>query len=172
MKKQISLRRKMLKHFLLKRREILSVTGFTLVELLVSISIIAILSVVLSVSFSSAQKNGRDQRRIADLKAIQNAAEQYYLLNNGKYPISVNIAWTGPGAQMILAKFPTDPKAGVGVTVPYIRTLTASGYCVCSKVEKYSSGNSEGSNCTFGNAAINNCRVNPANCYYCVKNQQ
>jgi general secretion pathway protein G len=60
--------------------------GFTLVELLISISIIAILSVVLTVSFSNAQKSSRDQRRIEDLKAIQNAAEQYYLLNGNKYP--------------------------------------------------------------------------------------
>lgn len=146
--------------------------GFTLVELLISISIIAILSVVLSVSFSSAQKSGRDQRRIADLKAIQNAAEQYFLLNGG-YPISAGIAWTGPGSQMILAKFPTDPKSGVGTTTPYRRTtFNINGYCICGQVENYKNGNSEGDSCNFGDAAINNCRITPSNCYFCVKNQQ
>jgi prepilin-type N-terminal cleavage/methylation domain-containing protein len=142
--------------------------GFTLVELLISISIIAILSVVLSVSFSRAQKSGRDQRRVSDLKAIQDAAEQYNLLNGSKYPTSVGVAWTGPGGQMILQRFPTDPKESVN----YTSSLTTSSYCICAKVENYKYGNSEGSNCTFGDAAINNCKVAPGNCYFCIKNQQ
>ena len=69
----------------MRKNNFYKIKGFTLIELLIAISIIAILSVVLSVNFSRAQKNGRDQRRITDLKAIQSAAEQYYLLK-GNYP--------------------------------------------------------------------------------------
>lgn len=59
--------------------------GFTLVELLVVISIIAVLSVVGMALFTSAQKNARDARRRLDIKAIHNALEMYYN-QNGSYP--------------------------------------------------------------------------------------
>ena len=84
--------------------------GFTLFELLVSISIIAIMTALATVAFSGAQKKARDSRRVQDLKLVQTAAEQYYSLNNYAYPTSTTVGWTGPGAQSILDKFPTDPK--------------------------------------------------------------
>src|SRR5574344_1796510 len=91
--------------------------GFTLIELMISISIIAILSVVMSLSFSRAQKGGRDQRRVDDLKAVQNAAEQYYLLK-GSYPTSVG-SWS-VNSQTILQTFPVDPKG-----ISYLSDSTA-----------------------------------------------
>ena len=59
--------------------------GFTLIELMVVISIIAILATVGFVSFTNAQITGRDARRKQDLKGIQQALELYYQANNG-YP--------------------------------------------------------------------------------------
>jgi prepilin-type N-terminal cleavage/methylation domain-containing protein len=133
--------------------------GFTLVELLVSISIIAILSVIMTVSYSSAQKSGRDQRRIADVKAIQSAAEQYYLLN-GSYPTSYSAgsSWS-IGTQMVLERYPADPKS----TSSYSSGSSgATGYCVCATLEKTNGGNSSNTSCNFvANGA-----------YFCVKNQQ
>lgn len=55
-----------------------SVLGFTLVELLVTISIIAILSAIGLVIYSSVIKQGRDSKRQSDLRSIQSALEQYY----------------------------------------------------------------------------------------------
>lgn len=137
--------------------------GFTLIELLVSISIIAILTVLASLSFSKAQKNGRDQRRINDLKSIQSAAEQYYLLNNNKYPTSTNIGWSGPNNQIILAKFPIDPK-NTGGYIYTVNSLNDSGYCICALMEDSKNANYESNtdNCTSTVNAV----------YYCVKNQQ
>ena len=140
--------------------------GFTLIELLISISIIAILSVILSISFSNAQKQGRDQRRISDMKAIQNAAEQYYLLNGG-YPslasYTAGVKWS-VGTQSILESYPKDPK-NTGAYVYTRRNISSSAYCVCAVLEKGGIGK--------GNSMDTTCSdfINP-NGYFCVKNQQ
>ena len=135
--------------------------GFTLFELLVSISIIAIMTALASVAFSGAQKKARDARRIQDLKLIQTAAEQYYSLNSFVYPTSTGIAWTGPGAQSILDKFPTDPKNDAVSGFVYNSNLTANNYCICARVEVSANANSN-----------NACDFSTANGYFCVKNQQ
>ena len=59
--------------------------GFTLVELLVVISIIGLLSTIAIVSLGSARAKSRDTKRIADMKQISTALEQYYS-DLGGYP--------------------------------------------------------------------------------------
>jgi len=71
-------------HPKLQRRK--AIPGFTLIELLVVISIIAILMAVATISYTNAQQKGRDNKRKADLKAVQQALEIYFN-QNGKYPI-------------------------------------------------------------------------------------
>lgn len=140
--------------------------GFTLIELLVSISIIAILTVLASLSFTKAQKNSRDQRRIDDLKAIQSAAEQYYLLS-GNYPPAIGYyrptagAWIVNG-QVVLNKFPSDPKSVGGVGITYaVTTASINAYCVCATVESTTNSNSSDA-CDFTNNSDK----------FCIKNQQ
>lgn len=148
-------------------------SGFTLIELLVSISIIAILTVLASASYVKAQKSSRDQRRIDDLKAIQNAAEQYYLLNKGSYLSGSTLyasdkVWSING-QVILQKYPTDPKndSANGYVYTASPVPTATSYCVCAKMETGKGGNSE-----LGCSFVDQCAVSPNNCYFCIKNQQ
>lgn len=57
--------------------------GFTIVELLVVVSIIAILAVIGFVVFTGIQRNARDARRRADIDAIAKAMEANY--QNGPY---------------------------------------------------------------------------------------
>jgi len=135
--------------------------GFTLVELLVSISIIAILTVLASISYSNAQKNGRDQRRIEDLKAIQNAAEQYYLLSGGSYLAAGNYS-SGASSwkfntQIILQKYPKDPKGS-----EYLVSANTTSYCVCATMENVKNANSNNLCGDFVNVTDQ----------FCVKNQQ
>ncbi|QQG43927.1 MAG: prepilin-type N-terminal cleavage/methylation domain-containing protein [Candidatus Roizmanbacteria bacterium] len=59
--------------------------GFTLLELLVVIGIIAVLIGVGAVSYSTAQKKARDAKRRSDLKTVQNCMEQYYTTNSYQY---------------------------------------------------------------------------------------
>lgn len=59
--------------------------GFTLIELMVSIAIIAILAAVGLVVYSTAQKTGRVSKRLQDLGAIRTAIE-LFRSTNGFYP--------------------------------------------------------------------------------------
>lgn len=51
--------------------------GFTLIELLIAISIVAVISAVGLVSFSTSQEKARDARRKQDLRSIKTALELY-----------------------------------------------------------------------------------------------
>lgn len=59
--------------------------GFTLVELLVVVAIIGLMAGIATVSVNSVRQKGRDARRVADIKQIQNALELHYS-DAGQYP--------------------------------------------------------------------------------------
>ncbi len=69
--------------------------GFTLIELVIVISVLAILSGVLVPRVANHMKSARDARRLADIKTIRNAIEQYYL-DKGDFPrANANSAYGG-----------------------------------------------------------------------------
>ena len=137
--------------------------GFTLFELLVSISIIGILIAISSVSFSAAQKKARDARRLEDMSAVSKAAETYYSLSNYSYPPNSTNPWVIIGTgETVLAVYPKDPK-NISPNV-YNYQQTASGYYACAGVENPSNGNSSTDTGTVGAGG-----TGP---YFCVKNQQ
>lgn len=117
--------------------------GFTLLELLVVISIIAILIGLSTVSFTTAQRKSRNSKRRGDMKAVQNAFEQYYASNN---------SYTSGGSCATMAAalsngLPTDPKN----TSPYTYTFSCSSdsaYCICANLES-ETGNSDTTGCTY-----------------------
>jgi general secretion pathway protein G len=59
--------------------------GFTLIEILVVISIIGLLSAVVLASLSSARQRARDAQRISAIRQMQTALDLYYA-DNGQYP--------------------------------------------------------------------------------------
>jgi len=63
--------------------------GFTLIEMLVVVFIIALLASIILVSVNRARQDARDGKRRADLAAIKTAVELYYD-RNGTYIITTN----------------------------------------------------------------------------------
>lgn len=132
--------------------------GFSLFELLVSISIIGILTALASIAYSGTQKKARDARRIEDIKLIQTAAEQYYSLNTYNYPTSYG---TGVNWSNILESYPKGPK-GESYACASGFTCNATGYCVCVEMENDLNANAS-SSCDFSAETKT---------HYCAKNQQ
>lgn len=71
--------------------------GFTLVELLVVISIIGILSLIIFASFDESRKKARDTARTSDIQQL-GAAIHLYGATYGHYPSSSDGACTGSGS--------------------------------------------------------------------------
>jgi len=129
-------------------------SAFSLIELLVVIAIIGILVSVATVSYTTIQKRSRDSRRMTDMKAVQNAFEQYYG-DNTMYPASCSLSPT-----YLPLGIPIDPKN----STPYIygtdAVCSSTGYCYCARLEM-GGGNATNATCTFGSGS-----------FYCVKNLQ
>lgn len=88
--------------------------GFTLIEMLVVISLIGILAALAMVSFSSVQKQARDTTRKSDLKQYQTATESYASKNNGNYPVANPAQVTHSGSYctaLAIGSCPRDPKS-------------------------------------------------------------
>lgn len=75
--------------------------GFTLIELLIVIAIIGVLTTIAVVALGSARRKARDAKRVADVKAIQNALELYYQESNG-YPAETPAVELGQGSYKAL----------------------------------------------------------------------
>lgn len=136
--------------------------GFTLLELLVVISIIGILVAVAAVSFTTAQKQSRDSRRRGDIKAIQNAFEQYNSTNNGAYAVDCASMLTGN----LQGNTPTDPKTGAA----YLMNCTTSAYCVCGEIEQLGTGNALDPGCNATDPAYSSGTGNEI--FWCASNLQ
>jgi type II secretion system protein G len=101
--------------------------GFTLIELLVVIAIIGLLASIILASLNSARQRGRDARRIADIREIQNALELYDEACRS-YPNSLstsanNNCPAGVTLGGFLATIPTDPYSANS----YLYTAFGSG---------------------------------------------
>lgn len=70
--------------------------GFTLIEVLVVIAIISVLAGAIAINSADSNKQARDEKRQADLRALQSALEMYKN-KNGHYPAGCNSAgsWSG-----------------------------------------------------------------------------
>ena len=61
--------------------------GFTLVEVLIVIVVLALLATIIMISYNRQQQDSRDQKRRTDLAALRHELDNYYE-KNGNYPLS------------------------------------------------------------------------------------
>ena len=137
-----------------------SQSGFTIIELLIVIAIIAILAGVVLVNFQGAQAKARDTQRVSNMSALQAKLEEYYGTNNG-YPntfTASTFAGMDPGTildpkgrSMTINALQADKTAADGVAAPtaasssdylYVPygttgcTTTCTGYEIKAYIEK------------------------------------
>lgn len=101
--------------------------GFTLVELLVAIAIVAIIAAVGFVSYSQSQKIARDAKRKQDLREIAKALQLYYG-DNKRYPCSTLYQFSTANPSLWITDEDTDGTGpcgatGAGFTSSYIGAL-------------------------------------------------
>ncbi len=87
--------------------------GFSLVELLVVITIMAILSVVAYQAFGGQTASARNSRRTQDLGSIQSSLEIYFIEKGNTYPNTLNDL-----VPKYMTKIPKDPYETAPDTFP------------------------------------------------------
>lgn len=140
-------------------------TGFTLVELLVAITIVAILSTIALTLFNDVQKKARDVKRKGDIETIAKAFEVKYSQGSYSKPLDT---WFGSGG------IPKDSinndtyyyswNGGKKDTLP---TAASPTYTICAKLETLSGNASDkGDGTTFAYVSDNTGE------FFCRKNLQ
>lgn len=113
-------------------------SGFTLIELMIVIVIIAILSSFTIMSYAGQLKRSRDGKRQADLENIRSALE-IYRTDCGHYPPSISFGGSlvGDGGttsctvtNQYMASVPNDPKSG-----SYGYVAGTNTYTLCANLE-------------------------------------
>jgi len=130
--------------------------GFTLVELIVVITIIGILAGLGFTNYATSQARARDGKRKVDLEQVRSALEMYRT-DSGSYPggtlVSGNdIAYGGTTYLTI----PNDPKPGRR----YVYSGSANSYTLCAALET-ETGNPSGCGGSCGSVACNYKVTNP-----------
>ncbi len=83
--------------------------GFTFIELLVSVTIMAVMMAVAMVSYSNTNLRSRDAKRKADLEVIRSALE-ICRSNTGGYPAAIYNSVVCSDTAVTLQNTPKDPK--------------------------------------------------------------
>jgi prepilin-type N-terminal cleavage/methylation domain-containing protein len=124
--------------------------GFTLIELLIVIAVIGILASVVLVGLGPVQKQGRDSRRISDLRQVQNGLEIYYN-KCGYYPGTAQptspcgaytqiTTWAAlttalTGSNIGISNVPVDPTNRTPYVYSYASDSTGSTYVLAAQLE-------------------------------------
>lgn len=150
--------------------------GFTMIELLVVISIIAVLSTIALVVYTTTLKNGRDAKRQSDLRQIQSALEQYRA-DQFYYPMSGATCTTANNGKLIFtatnctlknsaatktymnavpvesdssrSQYSYVPTTTSGVVCDNATTNKCATYCLYADMENDSNANTAPPGCTF-----------------------
>lgn len=144
--------------------------GFTLIELLVAATIIAVLTTIGIVSFTSTNQRARNGKRRGDMEQVRAALELYKSDDSagaGKYPAGSSFTTTTntlKTAKYLSDPLPVDPKNVAPYTYYYTAPAAQTTFCVCATLEGTLQGNSPDQTCNSIGAlgtGIYYCLVNP-----------
>lgn len=110
--------------------------GFTIVELLIVIVVIAILAAISIVAYNGIQQRARDAERSQELIAIQKALELYHI-DNGGYPVCGGVGTNAPpavGAGTALACLEDD------LVPKYLRAIPVDPVNTANMIYRYGPG--------------------------------
>ncbi len=144
--------------------------GITMIELLVVCAILGLLAAALVSAIDPVAQieRGRDSRRIADIKAMQSAFEQFYTLGDGNYNLGGSPACTAMAQDLLPNNRLPEPPSGDPYTCQANGT---NGYCICAELQNNAMrdryANSEGPNCNYD---ANGASIPET--FYCLENLQ
>jgi prepilin-type N-terminal cleavage/methylation domain-containing protein len=134
--------------------------GFTLIELTVSIAIIALLISAVVISFYNIRENARNANRAQDIIEIQVALERYYQ-NHQTYPESISFGEKiEKEGKIYLAVVPSNPEPrddGICPDSDYIYTFLGEEnyYSLSFCLSKNVGDMKKGMNCAYPNGILN-----------------
>lgn len=112
--------------------------AFTLIELLLTISIIAVLSTIGLTIYQGVQAKGRDSVRKRDLNNLATALEIYAQQHNGSYVIGSGTCNDTASFYTTMADYMSDkivPQDPQGGNYCYISQSNGQSYTLCANLE-------------------------------------
>ncbi len=106
------------------KKRVKLVHGFTVVEIIIVISIMAFLTAVIYSSFDASKAQSRDQKRISDISMLQLALEQSFN-KNGIYPSQLDSL-----VPTYIPEIPTDPDNDYNNQYFPLTKASASSDCI------------------------------------------
>ena len=147
--------------------------GFTLLELMIVIAVIAILSLIVIANLAGSKSIARDNRRVSDISQIQTALETYFAGSSPHvYPTTLNALAT----ENDIPSVPKDPLTGVSYdyylldkdvsSAGVLQVRANQGYCLGIKQFESSSTAALIGNATSSCAGISWCPLTNFDPYF------
>ncbi len=108
--------------------------GFTVIELMVVVTIIAVLTLIGVASYTQTNKKARDGKRKADLEQVRSALV-LYRTDTGSYPVSLTWSTMAPIQSYISGTSIADPLPSPYTQYSYSSGGSGSTFSICATLE-------------------------------------